>query len=145
MENLEIKKNFFWNNKTVLVTGHTGFKGSWLCFYLNYLGCNVIGYSLKTNKNHKLFSILNIKDKLKFNLFSNIENKKKLSEVIKKYNPEIIFHLAAQPLVINSYKDLKGTIDTNIIGTINLLEIAKYYDRSCQESHLEGSCPDRMG
>tara|TARA_B100001093_G_scaffold519066_1_gene606271 strand:- start:1855 stop:2937 length:1083 start_codon:yes stop_codon:yes gene_type:complete len=125
LENLEIKKNFFWNNKTVLVTGHTGFKGSWLCFYLNYLGCNVIGYSLKPNKNHKLFSILNIKDKLKFNLFSNIENKKKLSEVIKKYNPEIIFHLAAQPLVIDSYKDPKGTIDTNIIGTINLLEIAK--------------------
>jgi len=119
-----IKKNF-WNNKTVLVTGHTGFKGSWLCFYLHYLGCNIIGYSLKPDKYHKLFSILNIKKKIKFNLFNNITNKKKLSEVIKKHKPEIIFHLAAQPIVIDSYKDPKVTIDTNIMGTINLLEIAK--------------------
>lgn len=125
LENMEIIKNNFWFNKKVLITGHTGFKGSWLSFYLSCLGCKIIGYSLSPQKQHKLYSILNIKKRVKHNIFGNIQNKLKLFKVIQKYKPEIIFHLAAQPIVIDSYQDPNETINTNVIGTANLLEIIK--------------------
>jgi CDP-glucose 4,6-dehydratase len=123
-----MKKINFWKNKRVLITGHTGFKGSWLTFYLHNLGSKVIGYSLKPEPYHKLFLSLNIKKKISHNIYGNILDKKKLQNVINKYRPEIIFHLAAQPFVIDSYIDPLNTINTNVNGTVNLLDIIKSND-----------------
>jgi CDP-glucose 4,6-dehydratase len=115
----------FWKNKKVLITGHTGFKGSWLVFYLNYLGAKIVGYSLKPEKYHKLFKILNIKKNLTANIFGDINDNKKILLTIKKFRPEFIFHLAAQPFVIDSYKNAISNYKTNISGTINILESAR--------------------
>lgn len=126
LEGLEIMvNNKFWKNKKVLITGHTGFKGSWLSFYLHNLGSHIIGYSLKPKSYQRLFSLLNIKKRISHNVFGNILDKKKISKIIDKHRPEIIFHLAAQPFVIDSYVDSFNTINTNIIGTINILESLK--------------------
>ena len=126
LEDLEIMINKkFWKNKKVLITGHTGFKGSWLSFYLYNLGSHIIGYSLEPKSYHRLFSLLNIKKKISHNIFGNILDKKKLSRIIYKHKPEIIFHLAAQPFVIDSYIDSLNTINTNTIGTINILDSLK--------------------
>jgi CDP-glucose 4,6-dehydratase len=115
----------FWKNKKVLITGHTGFKGSWLAFYLNYLGAKIVGYSLKPEKYHKLFKILNIKKNITANVFGDINDKKKILLTIKKFKPEFIFHLAAQPFVIDSFKNPISNYKTNISGTINILESAR--------------------
>jgi CDP-glucose 4,6-dehydratase len=120
MENIrELKK--FWSKKRVFITGHTGFKGSWLSIILTYLNSTIDGYSLKPRKN-SLFNKSMIKKKLRSNTYSDINNLTKLKKKIKDCKPEIIFHLAAQPLVIDSYKDPIKTLNTNIIGTANLLE-----------------------
>jgi CDP-glucose 4,6-dehydratase len=105
----------------VFITGHTGFKGSWLSIILTYLNSTIDGYSLKPRKN-SLFNKSMIKKKLRSNTYSDINNLTKLKKKIKDCKPEIIFHLAAQPLVIDSYKDPIKTLNTNIIGTTNLLE-----------------------
>jgi len=115
----------FWENKKVLITGHTGFKGSWLCIYLYFLGAKIIGYSLKPNKNQKLFEILKIRKFILKNYYGNIQNKNNLEKVIKKEKPEIIFHLAAQSLVINSYINPLENYKTNLMGSVNLLEIIR--------------------
>ena len=118
-------KNKFWINKKVLITGHTGFKGSWLSMYLNTLGAKVIGFSLPPRKDQKLFNILNIKNKIFKNYFYDILDIKKLKEVIKKNKPKIVFHLAAQSLVLNSYKNPQENFMTNLVGTVNLMEILR--------------------
>ncbi len=112
----------FWKNKKVLITGHTGFKGSWLAFYLSYLGAKVVGYSLKPEKYHKLFKILNIKKNISRSIFGDINDSKKIQLTIKKFKPEFIFHLAAQPFVIDSFKNPVSNYKTNISGIINVLE-----------------------
>ena len=123
MENLANLKNF-WKNKKVLVTGHTGFKGSWLVIILKYLNSKIYGYSLKPKKN-SLYKSARINKLLSSNTFADINNYIKLKNTIKKIKPEIIFHLAAQPLVLESYKKPLETFNTNIIGTANLLEVIK--------------------
>jgi len=115
-------KNFY-KNKKILVTGHTGFKGSWLVSTLLYFGAKVYGYSIldKHKKNYKIFC-----DYRKVhNFYGDILDKKKLNNISKKIKPEIIFHLAAQPLVSDSYIIPELTFETNINGTLNVLEIAK--------------------
>jgi CDP-glucose 4,6-dehydratase len=119
-----IKKKF-WQNKKVLVTGHTGFKGAWICLVLCTLGAKVYGYSLRPEKHQILYNIFKLKKILVKSIFGNIENKKKLFFFLKKTKPEIIIHCAAQSLVLNSYKNPVKTFTTNIIGTINILEFAK--------------------
>ena len=116
---IQLKK--FWSNKKVFITGHTGFKGTWLCIILQYLNSNIHGYSLKPEKN-SLFNKSKIKKSLSTNTFGNINNILKLKTKIKTLKPEIIIHMAAQPLVIESYKNPLETFNTNIIGTLNLLE-----------------------
>jgi CDP-glucose 4,6-dehydratase len=113
MENLNNLKKF-WNKKRVFITGHSGFKGTWLCIILNYLNSKIIGYSLKPKKN-SLFNKTNIAKRLSSNNYSNVCDINKLKKKIRLSNPEIIFHLAAQPLVIESYKNPLDTFKTNFL------------------------------
>tara|TARA_B100001245_G_C22811957_1_gene390996 strand:+ start:372 stop:755 length:384 start_codon:yes stop_codon:yes gene_type:complete len=123
MDNLNKLKKF-WNGKKVFITGHTGFKGSWMCIFLNMLGAKIYGYSLKPNK-ISLYNQANCKKILKKNIFANINDFKKLKKEIGIIKPQILFHLAAQPLVSESFLDPLGTLNTNIIGTSNILSSIK--------------------
>ena len=114
-----------YKNRRILVTGHTGFKGSWLCKWLNYLDAEVFGYSLKPSTEPNHFDLSNPKVNSHIN---NIQDLNSIRNFITKNEPEIIFHLAAQPLVIESYEEPLETFTTNIIGTANLLEAARYTD-----------------
>lgn len=114
----------FWKNKKVLITGNTGFKGSWLQLSLNLLDANTYGIALKPNKRvNRIFHIFNKNKKNCY--FFDITNKKKLSYIINKIQPEIIFHLAAQPYVKKGFDNPYLTYKTNILGTINLFEACK--------------------
>ena len=120
MENIDKYKKF-WNKKKVFITGHTGFKGSWLCIMLGYLNSKIDGYALKPEKN-SLFNKAKLDKRLTSNTYSDINDITKLKKKLKQSKPEIVFHLAAQPLVLESYKAPLKTFSTNIIGTLNLLE-----------------------
>jgi CDP-glucose 4,6-dehydratase len=113
--------NGYYKNKTVFLTGHTGFQGAWLSLWLTNLGAKVIGYSLRPSTNPSLFDSINIKNTITHTI-SNINNKKKLSLELSKHKPDIVIHLAAQALVKTSYYEPIETFTTNIIGTANVLE-----------------------
>ena len=115
-------RNNFFKGKRVLITGHTGFKGSWLTIVLHYLGAAVSGVSRE--KKEGIYTIANIHNLLASEYFYDIGAKstKNLEKVMNEVNPEIVFHFAAQSLVIQSYKNPKDTIFSNIIGTYNVLE-----------------------
>ena len=115
-----IKLRNFWKNKKVFITGHTGFKGSWMCIMLNLLGAKIYGYSLKPDKK-SLFIQAKCSEFINKNIYSDIKNEKKLFKSINKIKPDLLFHLAAQPLVIEGYKNPIDTFDTNIKVTINIL------------------------
>ncbi|MCP4179761.1 MAG: CDP-glucose 4,6-dehydratase [bacterium] len=112
-------------NRKVLITGHTGFKGSWLSLWLTQMGADLCGYSLEppTSPNH--FDLLNLDMRSEI---GDIRDKEKLNNVFKSFKPEIVFHLAAQPLVRLSYKEPIETLETNIIGTANVFEACKQCD-----------------
>ncbi len=110
-----------YRGRTVLVTGHTGFKGSWLSIWLNNLGAKVIGYSLAPDSEKGNFYLSGIMDKI-VDIRGDIRDYRKLNEVFKKYRPDIVFHLAAQPLVRYSYERPRYTYEVNVIGTMNVLE-----------------------
>lgn len=114
----------FYRNKKVLVTGHTGFKGSWLCKLLENYGAEVIGYSLNPPTEPSLFKIANIESDVK-SIIGDIRDLSKLKEVFDDFQPEIVFHLAAQPIVRDSYKDPVYTYETNVIGTVNICECVR--------------------
>ena len=116
-------KNFFLN-KRVLITGHTGFKGSWLSLWLHLLGAKVVGVSINNPTIPSHFDKLNLKNKI-VDIRLDIRKLKKLNLVFKKYKPDIFFHLAAQSLVKKSYRDPITTFSTNTIGTLNVLECLK--------------------
>ena len=122
---MEKIKNFY-KNKRVFVTGATGFKGSWLCAWLLSLGAKVYATGYNPNKNNTLFNSLNLSKKMNLKIF-DIRDYKKLEDVIRKTKPQIIFHLAAQPLVIDSYIKPYITFDINFRGTLNILEVARKY------------------
>jgi CDP-glucose 4,6-dehydratase len=117
----------FWHGKNVLVTGHTGFKGSWLSIWLQSLGANLIGFSLEPPTQPNLFDITQISTRMK-SIIGDIRNFELLEIILRKYQPEIIIHMAAQPLVNFSYQEPLITYSTNVIGTINLLEAARFTD-----------------
>ena len=110
--------------KKILITGHTGFKGSWLTLWLTKLGAKVIGYSLEPPTKPSLFEILNLKEKI-VHIIGDIKDEEKLKNIFKKYKPDIVFHLAAQSLVRFSYKEPKLTYETNVMGTLNVLEAVR--------------------
>ena len=110
-----------YKNLKVLVTGSTGFKGSWLCFWLNLLQAKVVGVGLKPEKDSIIFKKLKLEKKIK-QYYLNIVDFKKLNKIIKKEKPDIIFHLAAQSIVSESYIDPLKTINFNVVGSSNILE-----------------------
>jgi CDP-glucose 4,6-dehydratase len=121
---MEIKGlfNSVYNNKTVLVTGDTGFKGSWLTYWLVQMGANVIGYSIDEGTKPSHYKLLTQDYK---SYRGNISDLKRLKKIIKKHKPQIIFHLAAQSLVRESYHNPVETYATNVLGTLNVLEAAR--------------------
>ena len=117
MENMNLS---IYKNLKILVTGSTGFKGSWLCYWLHEIGANVVGIALKPEKDMVLFKSLDLKNKIT-QYYENINNYKKLNLLIKKEKPKIIFHLAAQSIISESITNPLETIQTNILGSANIL------------------------
>ena len=119
-----LSKNLFkgiYEDRTVLVTGHTGFIGSWLVLWLQSLGAKVVGYSLESSTKPSLFETLGLENEIT-HIIGNVQDNQNLSDNIEKYKPEIVIHLAAQPLVRVSYEDPVETFRTNILGTVNILD-----------------------
>ncbi len=114
-------ENGFWAGKRVLVTGHTGFKGSWLSLWLQRLGAEVAGYSLEPPTEPSLFEVANVADGM-CSVIGDIRDYSALRDVVSAHRPEIVFHLAAQALVRHSYRDPIETYGSNVMGTVNLLE-----------------------
>lgn len=114
----------FYRNKRVFVTGHTGFKGSWLCRILTDAGAIVTGYSLEPPTNPNLFSLAGLEGKMN-SVIGDIRDYEKLSRVFRETEPEIVFHLAAQPIVRESYREPRHTYETNVMGTVNILECVR--------------------
>ena len=126
------KLNFYqqFKNKTVLITGHTGFKGSWLASWLVLLGAKVIGLSLNVPSTPSHFKVIKLETKIKHKRM-DIRNLKLLKKTFKKYQPDYVFHLAAQSLVKKSYSNPTYTWETNTIGTLNILESLREIKKSC--------------
>jgi len=112
----------FWKNRKVFITGHTGFKGSWLSLWLTQLGAKVTGYSLEIPTNPSIFKVAEIKERLQQDIYGDIRDLTAFSKAVQESEPEIIIHMAAQSLVRESYVDPVGTYSTNIMGTVNMLE-----------------------
>src|SRR5574344_1513975 len=113
-----------YKGKRVFITGHSGFKGSWLVKILSMAGADIMGYSLEPNTQPNLYSVLEI-DKLCKSIFADVRDKEKLTQCIVDFQPDFIFHLAAQPIVRASYDEPSYTFDTNVVGSANLLEAVK--------------------
>lgn len=121
--------NNFYKGKRVLVTGHTGFKGSWLSIWLHELGAEVIGIGLEPFTERDNYVLSGIGKKIKADIRADIRDGQKMKDIFKEYQPEIVFHLAAQPLVRLSYDKPVETYETNVMGTINIMEAIR-----CTES-----------
>ena len=117
----------FYKGKRVLVTGHTGFKGAWLCRILALAGARVTGYSLEPPTDPSLFEIAGLEDRMD-SVIGDIRNLKGLRDVFERVRPEVVFHLAAQPIVRDSYKDPVYTYETNVMGTVNVMECVRLTD-----------------
>lgn len=123
----------FYKNKRVFITGHTGFKGAWLCKMLANAGAHVTGYALTPPTDPSLFCIAGIENDVE-SIIGDIRDYDALKKVFDNANPEIVFHLAAQPIVRDSYKDPRYTYETNVMGTVNILECVRSSD--CVKSFL---------
>ena len=126
LESVEMNCDF-WKNKKVFITGNTGFKGSWLCLLLEYFDSSVIGYSLEPPTTPSLFNLANVEDGIKY-VNGDVRQLTQLEEALNYYKPEIVIHMTAQSLVIDSYKYPIKTYETNVLGVANLLEAIKSVD-----------------
>lgn len=117
----------FYKGKTVLITGHTGFKGSWMCKLLSMAGAKVIGYSLNPPTTPSLFELSGVEKEI-VSVIGDIRNLAKLNETMQKYRPEIVIHMAAQPIVRESYAEPVYTYETNVMGTVNICEAVRLCD-----------------
>ena len=120
----------FWKGRRVFVTGHTGFKGSWLCLWLKLLGAEVMGYSLPPPTNPSLFEVARI-DGLVQTIEADVRDLPRLIQAIAAYSPQVVIHMAAQSLVLHSYEDPAGTYSTNVMGTVNVFEAIRLAKRPC--------------
>lgn len=139
----------FFNKKVVLVTGHTGFKGTWLCKILINSGAKVIGFSLNPPTNPNLFTLSGI-EKQMISVVGDIRCYDRLKAVFDEYNPELVFHLAAQPIVRDSYKNPKYTYETNVLGTVNICEcirltksVKSFLNVTTDKVYLNNDLPDK--
>ena len=117
----------FWSGKRVFITGNTGFKGSWLSLIMLNLGAEVKGFSLKHERDKSLYFKLKLEENSN-NTYGDIRNEKFLSDELRLFKPEIVFHMAAQPLVRRSYVEPLETISTNVVGTFNVLQACRSVD-----------------
>ncbi len=136
MEIMEVIDNKFWRNKKVFITGHTGFKGAWLTFLLRILGAKVWGYSLEVGNEPNLFRELtsqshHLLNNDLFHNIGNILNQEDLDNAIQSCEPDIVFHLAAQALVRKSYNEPINTWETNVIGSLKVLESLRKINNNC--------------
>jgi CDP-glucose 4,6-dehydratase len=115
--------------RRVLVTGHTGFKGSWLVTWLRRLGCEVTGYALEAPE-RSMYRLLALDDHCT-SVIADVRDRDALAEAVESARPDIVFHLAAQPVVLASYADPLGTLQTNVLGTANLLDVLRTIARPC--------------
>jgi CDP-glucose 4,6-dehydratase len=125
MDGLEVSAADFWRGRSVFITGHTGFKGAWLSLWLSTLGAKVYGFSLPPPTEPSLFDVCHISNRVAGHSIGDIRDRAALSRSLHEADPEVIFHLAAQPLVRNSYTDPIFTMETNVVGTLNLLELSR--------------------
>lgn len=123
MEGLTLRS--FYAGKRVLVTGHTGFKGSWLCMVLHRLGAKICGYSLNPPTQPNLFSILSLGKTVEKQYVADVCDYDSLRKTFEEFDPEIVIHLAAQPIVLEGYRNPVLTYETNVMGTVNLLECVR--------------------
>lgn len=114
----------FWKNKKVFVTGHTGFKGAWLTFILNLFGADVTGYALEPPTKPNLFELIGV-EKISRSVIGDVRDFASLKKIFDECMPEIVFHLAAQPIVLEGYKNPAATYETNVMGTVNILECVR--------------------
>ena len=114
----------FWKNKRVYLTGHTGFKGSWISLWLNSLGAQVKGYALPPPTSPSLFEEANIIEEITSET-GDIRNQEQLTKSMLDFNPDILIHMAAQPLVMQSYIDPVETYEVNVMGTVKVFEAAR--------------------
>ena len=122
----------FYKGKKVFITGHTGFKGTWLTRILVNAGAEVTGYSLVPPTNPDLFSLADVENKIN-HVIGDIRDLEHLKKVFDEFQPEIVLHLAAQPIVRDSYKDPVYTYETNVMGTVNIMECIRLNPCSCSE------------
>ncbi len=124
---IDIFDNFY-RGKRILITGHTGFKGSWLAIWLHELGAEIIGVSLEPFSDKDNYVLSGIGGKIKADIRADIRDLGRMKEIFAEYKPEIVFHLAAQPLVRLSYEQPVETYETNVMGTVNILEAIRATD-----------------
>lgn len=127
MEEVVINMKNFYRKKTVMITGHTGFKGSWMCKVLTTMGANVIGYALEPPTDPNLFETAKIAASIT-SVIGDIRDLDMLCETLQKYHPEIIIHMAAQPIVREGYTNPVYTYETNVMGTVNICEAIRLCD-----------------
>ena len=159
MESLVTKENLknYFSGKRIFITGHTGFKGSWLTLWLLQLGADIKGYALAPEYENGLYNLLKSSNTFQ-SIINDIRNKEKLHEEMVTFQPDFIFHLAAQPLVRRSYKIPAETFEVNAVGTANLLEGANKLQKKCtvliittdkvyenKEQHILYNETDRLG
>lgn len=128
-----MKELEFYKGKKVLVTGHTGFKGTWLCRMLILAGAEVTGYAKEPPTDPNMFSIIGLEDHME-SIIGDIRDLEQMQQVFTRVQPEIVFHLAAQPIVRDSYKNPVYTYETNVMGTVHILECVR--QNSCVKSCL---------
>ena len=117
--------NNFWSDRSVFITGHTGFKGGWLSFWLSQMGAKVHGYSLEPPTTPNFFTVCNLEKHLESSTIGNILDFHHLHKALDQTSPEVVFHLAAQPLVRESYSSPIATFETNVVGTANVMEACR--------------------
>jgi CDP-glucose 4,6-dehydratase len=115
----------FWKNKKVFITGHTGFKGSWFCLSLSKLGANITGFALQPPTQPSLYNLCEIDKLISRSYIGDIRDAELLNQAMIETKPEIVIHMAAQPLVRDSYKHPVETYSINVMGTVNVLEAVR--------------------
>ena len=115
----------FYKDKKVLITGHTGFKGTWMCKVLQRAGANVTGYALRPQSSKNLFEMSEVENKI-YSVIGDVRDLRHLMEVFDEIEPEIVIHMAAQPIVRESYRNPVDTYETNVMGTVNVLECIRH-------------------